>query len=366
MASQRRWKIAGINFDHFHMGDLLRYAAEHPQAEIVGVYDQQPERVHPVLQALGLSASLLYDDDQQLLDQAKPDIVILCPAAADHASWFQRVARPGLSVLVEKPFASSLADAQSMIRYARATNCTLAVNWPLAWVATHRTAYRLAVIEQRIGELISVNYYGGNRGPLWHTFDKIEITADIVAREKPKSWFYKRASGGGSLLDYLGYGATLGTWFHQGRAPLEVTCMVDQPAGLEVDEHSIAVCRYSQGLSRYETRWGTFTDPWTHQTQPACGFTLIGSAGTIQSSDYLDYVTLQDRDHPSCIRVALDTFSPEESNPIGYMIDRLTRQLPIEGPLSLQTGWTGQRIVDTAYQSAIEQRTLKLLGTEEA
>ena len=30
-------KIAGINFDHFHMGDLLRSAYDHPTAEIVGI-----------------------------------------------------------------------------------------------------------------------------------------------------------------------------------------------------------------------------------------------------------------------------------------------------------------------------------------
>ena len=33
----KKWKLAGINFDHFHMGDLLRYAHEHPHAEIVGI-----------------------------------------------------------------------------------------------------------------------------------------------------------------------------------------------------------------------------------------------------------------------------------------------------------------------------------------
>ena len=31
----KRWRIAGINFDHFHMGDLLRQTAEHPNAEVV-------------------------------------------------------------------------------------------------------------------------------------------------------------------------------------------------------------------------------------------------------------------------------------------------------------------------------------------
>jgi hypothetical protein len=34
------WKIAGINFDHLHMGDNLRMAAEHPEAEIVALCDE--------------------------------------------------------------------------------------------------------------------------------------------------------------------------------------------------------------------------------------------------------------------------------------------------------------------------------------
>ena len=98
---------------------------------------------------------------------------------------------------------------------------------------------------------------------------------------KRKSWFYKKAEGGGSLLDYLGYGVTLGTWFHGGRKPIEVTAVTDLPNGLEVDQHSVTVARYASGLSKFETRWGTFTDPWTHQPQPRCGFVLKGTEGTI-------------------------------------------------------------------------------------
>ena len=47
---QRTWKIAGINFDHFHMGDLLRYTHEHPHAEIVGISDEQPARMEEAVQ----------------------------------------------------------------------------------------------------------------------------------------------------------------------------------------------------------------------------------------------------------------------------------------------------------------------------
>jgi glucose-fructose oxidoreductase len=47
--------------------------------------------------------------------------------------------------------------------------------------------------------------------------------------------------------------------------------MWDLSDKLEVDEHSVTLARYDCGLSKFETRWGTFTDPWTHRPQPRCG-----------------------------------------------------------------------------------------------
>ncbi len=38
-------RIVGINFDHFHMGDLLRMAHDHPEVELVGICDEQPQRI---------------------------------------------------------------------------------------------------------------------------------------------------------------------------------------------------------------------------------------------------------------------------------------------------------------------------------
>ena len=35
----RKWRIVGVSFEHMHMGDLLREAYEHPNAEIAGVCD---------------------------------------------------------------------------------------------------------------------------------------------------------------------------------------------------------------------------------------------------------------------------------------------------------------------------------------
>jgi predicted dehydrogenase len=183
------------------MGDLLRYASEHPRAEIVGVSDEQPGRMEEAVRKLRLPREKAFTDYKACLEQSSPDIVILCPAASKHGEWVKKVAPYGAHIMVEKPFAASLKEADAMIA-AMATDQTLMINWPLQWVASHRKAYEL-VTQGLIGEVTNVWHFGGNRGPLWHGADKDEKTPAQVAREKPRSWFYKKAHGGGSLLDYL-------------------------------------------------------------------------------------------------------------------------------------------------------------------
>jgi glucose-fructose oxidoreductase len=263
-------------------------------------------------------------------------------------------------LIIEKPFAATLAEADTMIRAMADSSRQMVINWPLAWYPPHRTTKRL-IDEAVVGDVIEVHYYDGNRGPLWHTADKVEKTAEDVAREKPDSWFYQRSHGGGSLLDYLGYGTTLATWFLDRAKPLEVTAVVDEPTGLEVDEHAIVVARYAHGMSKFETRWGTFTDPWTHQPQPKCGFVVVGTAGTIASYDYESTIRLQTSDCPEGREVPVDSLAPQDQNPVAHLIDCLQHDRPVAGPISVDVSRIGQQIVDTAYQSAQQKRTLPLV-----
>lgn len=357
------WKIAGINFDHFHMGDLLRMAHDHPGAEIVGIADEQLERMEESALKFGLGGEKIFTDYRECLERTRPDLVILCPAAARHAEWTEKVAPYGVHILMEKPFAASLAEADRMVAAMEETGKQLAINWPLAWVRSH-VKCREVIRSGAIGEVCEVHFYDGNRGPLWHGADKIE--REPSEEDKAASWFYRATEGGGSLQDYLGYGTTLGTWFNGGRKPVEVMAMWDlENSGLEVDEHSVTVARYETGLSKFETRWGTFSDPWTHQPQPKCGFVVKGSEGTISSYDYEEFITVQTSSWPEGERVeAPELFAPN-SNPVEYFLDCLEKDRPVEGPLSVEVSRIGQQIVDTAFASAKEGKALALLGNEE-
>jgi len=354
----KRWRIAGINFDHFHMGDLLRMVHEHSDAELVGISDEQPSRMVDAARNFGLRPDQVFTDYRACLEQTKPDIVILCPAASHHGEWVEKVAPYDVHIIMEKPFAASLPEADRMIAAMQATGKQLIINWPLCFVESHVTAHRL-VTEGLIGQVQEFHHYGGNRGPLYHGADKIE--KEPTSAEKDASWFYKKEQGGGSLQDYLGYGTTLGTWYVNGAKPLEVTAVWDEPAGLEVDEHSITIIRYAFGLSKCETRWGTFTDPWVHQPQPKCGFVLRGTEGTIASYDYGETVRVQTRSHPEGYDIPFDKLQPPHENPVQHVLHCLNTGTPISGPLSVECSRIGQQIVDTAFRSAHEKRTLPLV-----
>jgi predicted dehydrogenase len=356
----KRWKVAGINFDHFHMGDLLRLAYDHPQVDLVGISDEKPDRMVEATTNFSLQSDQVFTDHTECLNATKPDLVILCPAAARHAEWVEKVAPFGCHILVEKPFAATLDEADRMIAAMAGTGKRLAINWPLAWVPSHVKCHEL-IASGSIGEVCEVHFYDGNRGPLWHGADKIEH--EPTAEDKDASWFYRESEGGGSMQDYLGYGTTLGTWFNGGQKPIDVMAMWDRNGSdLEVDEHSITVARYARGLSKFETKWGTFSDPWTHQPQPKCGFVVKGTAGTISSYDYESFVTLQDAASPEGRQVEAPALSAPFRNLIEYFLNCLEQDLPIEGPLSIETSRIGQQIVDTAYESAKEGKALPLVG----
>jgi predicted dehydrogenase len=354
-------RVVGLSFAHMHMGDLLRFAFEHPDVEIAGIWDDESASMAEARREFDIPGERVFNSAEDCIAQAKPDLAILCPAPSEHANLVERVAALGVPILIEKPFALSLADADRMIAACQRAGVALAVNWPMAWYPGNLTAKRL-LDEGAIGSLRELHYYDGNRGPLYHGADKLVVSEEVAQARKSSSWWYRRDHGGGSLLDYLGYGVTLGTWFMAGRMPRTVTTVADQPAGLEVDEHSITVCHYDCGLSKFETRWGTFTDPWSCQPQPKCGFVLVGTEGTIACYDFEPTISVQTRQHPQVRSVPVDLIAPPHRNPVEYVLHCLDKRQLIEGPLSPQISRIGQRILDSAQLSAAEARTVELLG----
>jgi hypothetical protein len=82
------------------------------------------------------------------------------------------------------------------------TGKQMAINWPLRWVESHVTAKRL-IDDGMIGDLREVHFYDGNRGPLYHLADKVEVTPkkwnarspELVVQKSLRRRFLARLSG---------------------------------------------------------------------------------------------------------------------------------------------------------------------------
>ena len=356
-------QVAVIGFDHMHAGDFIRAASAHPRAAVAALWGAHAGPMAAVAADFGIDDSKQFTNAGALLERARPDLAVVCSTTHDHLRWVEYLAAVGVPVMVEKPFATTLAEADAMIASARQHGVPLAVNWPLAWYPAHRTCQRL-IAGGTIGTIREVHYYDGNRGPLYHLHDKKEAQASQTAEARRASWWYQAKQGGGSLLDYLGYGTTISTWFRGGELPTEITARAFIPPGEEVDEQAVVIAEYAAGLSTYQTRWGTFTDPWSHQPQPRCGFVVVGTAGTIASYDYQDTIRVQTHEHPEGLDIGVDALPLEQQNGIAAFVDALERGAEPAGPISWQISRAGQLMVDAARQSARTGRPVELAGLE--
>ena len=124
----------------------------------------------------GIPEDRVFTDLETCLSQTKADLAIVCSATAEHADYVEKIAPHGLNVMVEKPFAASVADARRMIA-AMAGDRPAPRHQLAARLVSARTITAKRLIDEgAIGDLIEVHFYDGNRGPLFHLADKVEVS----------------------------------------------------------------------------------------------------------------------------------------------------------------------------------------------
>lgn len=148
-----------------------------PGFALVAAANRSPEKLHEFGARRGVKA--VYTDFRQMLRQEKPDVVSVCTQSPEKAEVTIAAAEAGVkAIIVEKAMATSMAEADAMLRAAEANGALLVVNHPFRFSPLLREAKRL-VNEGVIGELTSVTIHAGG-GMLHigtHTFDVMRFFA---------------------------------------------------------------------------------------------------------------------------------------------------------------------------------------------
>jgi len=109
--------VAGVGSLGYHHARLY---AGLPDARLAGVYDIDPARAGKVAQTVGTKA---FGSLEALLDAAEA-VSVVVPTPAHHAVGMAALAR-GRHVLIEKPIAASLAEAEALVAAARRAGVVL-------------------------------------------------------------------------------------------------------------------------------------------------------------------------------------------------------------------------------------------------
>ncbi|MCS6847136.1 MAG: Gfo/Idh/MocA family oxidoreductase [Anaerolineae bacterium] len=148
MAHSLRYAIvgAGAGIAELH----LRALAQLPAARIVGMADLNPERGRPRAAAAGCP---FFTDHCAMIEATQPDVVVICTPHPSHPQIALDAFARGAHVLVEKPMAIQVADADRMIAAADAAGRLLAVNFQQRFRPVVERAIRF-IAEGELGELM--------------------------------------------------------------------------------------------------------------------------------------------------------------------------------------------------------------------
>jgi predicted dehydrogenase len=168
-------------------GQIAHYSTkeinEHPDAKVVAISDPSLERAEEVAKKSDIPRVTTNNDE--LFDDPNIDALSIAVPNALHAPLAKRALKAGKHVILDKPFALSLAEAESVVATARESGkvFTLGMN------------QRFRGDSQRIRSLVK----DGVLGDVYHAKAYWFRRAGIP---RMGTWFGNKAlSGGGTLLD---------------------------------------------------------------------------------------------------------------------------------------------------------------------
>ena len=164
--------IAGLG--NMGLSHALAHHA-HPDAEIVGLVNRSGTVDHPDLQGYPV-----FTDFHAALAETKPDLVVVATYSDSHAAYAIAAMDAGAHVFVEKPLATTVADAQSVVDKANATRRKLVVGY----ILRHHPSWQRLIAEARdLGGpyVFRMNLNQQSDGPTWEVHKALmQTTSPLV------------------------------------------------------------------------------------------------------------------------------------------------------------------------------------------
>ncbi|GEO06141.1 hypothetical protein AAE02nite_38050 [Adhaeribacter aerolatus] len=239
-------KIAVAGLSHGHVDWIFNRPGKQ-DILLVGIYEPDKELANQYAQRYKLDPKLFFTDLNKMLDQVKPEAVSAFGAISEHITVVRACAPRKIHVMVEKPLATTLADARKMQTLAKKNNIQVLTNFETSWYASNQHVNDL-LNQGKLGEIRKVMVNDGHQGPKEIGVSQafLEILTDPVK------------NGAGALTDFGCYGANLMTWLLKGQRPVSVTAVVHQNKPeiyKKVDDEATIILQYPKAQCIIQGSW---------------------------------------------------------------------------------------------------------------
>lgn len=344
-AQAAKTRIAIVGLDHDHVWGRMETLLKTPDAELVAIADTHPELIKRAKARVPASVKF-FSDYTEMLDQVKPEAVIVTTANNLHLAILRACAKRHIHYFTEKPMAASGADAREMARLAKEAGIKLMVNYWNTWSPATQEAYaRLKAGE--LGPVQKIIAEFGHEGP-----------KEIGASKEFNAWLYDpEKNGAGALMDFACYGANWAMWV-KGRPErvFAYSLKLKTAQHNAVEDDAVVVLEYPDATAVLFPSWDWPYGKGQAEFYGPKGSFLVMGDGLLYQQAHKD----TNLHNPSGTPVSVHALPPEKLDGIPYFVDCIRNNKPIGGPVSAELNVGVNEIIDAAIESIRTGRAVEL------
>ena len=335
-AAQARTRLAIVGLDHDHVWGILKQIASEPDGELVAIADTHPELIQKA-KAIAPKSVKFFSNYVAMLDEVKPDAVIVTTANNRHLEILRACAKRKIHFDTEKPMAASGADAREMVRLASEAGIKLMVNYGSAWPdATQEALRRIEAGE--VGKIQKIIVQFGHEGP-----------KEIGTSKYFSDWLYDPVkNGAGALMDFGCYGADWAMVLKGRPKRVYATSLkLKTEQHNAVEDDATVLLEYPDATALLMPSWD-----WPYGQGQA---EIFGTKGSfLVRGDGLLFqpagasTSVQ---NPDGKPVETQPVAPEKRNGVAYFLYCIRNNKPVEGPVSAAVNVGVNEIIDAAKDS---------------
>ena len=329
--------VAGLAHDHAY-GLMQQY--KNGEVVILGIAESNQELAQKYKTQYNLPDSIFFTTIDAMLTHTKPDAVLAYNTIVDHLSVVEACAPKGISVMVEKPLATTVEQAEKMKALKDKYHIQILVNYETTWYPTNQQVYDM-INKNAIGDVRKMIVHDGHQGPVEIGCSKyfLEWLTDPVK------------NGGGAITDFGCYGADLMTWLMRGKAPLAVSAIthhIKPNIYPKVDDDATILLEYPNATGIIEASWN-----WPFGIKD---FEVFGAKGYLHA---LNSSTLEQRDTVDYNMLAIPAYKYKDN--LAYLAAALKGEVhETNDPSSFEVNMIVVKILEAAKESARTGRKISL------